>query len=561
MSILDGGEVVKTGAQKGESMTKRIDEAAAEAAAPRSTAADMKPPERFRFLLKAREALIWFVSDDERRAEAAIAVKAAGAGAGYRTIFWDCATLARDLEGNAVEIPKGPIAAQAVLSRIAAREGREVWVLRDYDAWIGRDARDGATTIRALKTLVRKLQDERDSTRFASIVILTGSSDVPVGLRSSINIIEWPLPDRSEVGATLEDIAKIKGDGILGSLDDAVDAAMGLTIAEIEKACAFSLATIRKIDPSILGDQKKRVIEREKVLRLYPREERGLDALGGLELLKEWLMQMRHSLTPAARQYGLPAPKGVLLIGPPGGGKSFTARALAAAWGLPLLRLDFGALKGSFVGQSETNIRRALDVAARNAPIVLWVDEIEKALAGAQSRGDSGVSADALGTFLTWMQDHQEMVFTVATANAVDQLPPELLRKGRFNDIFFIDLPTQGERAAILAATIISKGRNPEKFDLFAIASQTEGFSGAELAELMNAAMLAAFSDNRREPSTDDLLLAALATTPLSETAAEKITALRAWAKGRTRRASLPESQIIESPTGGGRFAAVEMDN
>jgi SpoVK/Ycf46/Vps4 family AAA+-type ATPase len=253
-------------------------------------------------------------------------------------------------------------------------------------------------------------------------------------------------------------------------------------------------------------------------------------------------MSRRAAFTPAARAYGLPAPKGALLVGVPGCGKSLTAKAIATALSMPLLRLDFGALKGKFVGESEGNIRKALKVAESMAPCVVWIDEIEKALGGATGpQGDGGVSADALGNFLSWMQDRQGSVFVIATANDVSALPPELLRKGRFDDLFFVDLPTAVERKGVLSAALKAHGRDVSSIDLAAVSAVTADFTGAEIAALVPDSMFAAFADGARPITTADLVGAAKNTAPLARTAAEKITKLREWSKGRARPASIAD--------------------
>jgi SpoVK/Ycf46/Vps4 family AAA+-type ATPase len=272
-----------------------------------------------------------------------------------------------------------------------------------------------------------------------------------------------------------------------------------------------------------------------------------LDAIGGLEILKGWLTARRSALSQKARAYGLPAPKGMLLLGPPGTGKSLVAKSVAAAWGLPLLRLDLGALRSKYVGESEGNIRKALAVAETVAPCILWCDEIEKSLAGSTGpQGDGGVAADALGTILSWMQERAGAVFVVATANDVRSLPPELLRKGRFDELFYIDLPTIKERIEILATLLRQFGRDPDNFDLGKLASYMEGFTGAEIAALIPDALFEAFADGERELTTKDVGRAADRIVPLSKTASDKLEALRDWAKGRCRMASKPEEEAAQ---------------
>ena len=265
-------------------------------------------------------------------------------------------------------------------------------------------------------------------------------------------------------------------------------------------------------------------------------------------MLKNWLGTRKLAYSPAARAYGLPTPKGALLVGVSGTGKTLSARAIATAWGVPLLKLDLGALKSKFVGDSEANIRKAFSVIGAIGRCVVLIDEIEKSLAGAtQGAADGGVSADALGAILSWMQDRESQAFIVATSNDVSVLPPEILRKGRFDEIFWVDLPTPTERAEVLLAALRAHGRDggaifagPE--DIARLVDATEGFTGAEIASLVPDALFTAFADGGREIDRDDLLGAAANVVPLSKTAAEKIEKLRQWAQGRARPTTSPEA-------------------
>jgi SpoVK/Ycf46/Vps4 family AAA+-type ATPase len=301
----------------------------------------------------------------------------------------------------------------------------------------------------------------------------------------------------------------------------------------------------RKIEPAIVSSEKKRVVGREKVLTWYDPDPRGLDAIGGLDIAKAWAVQRKLAFTKEARAYGLQSPKGVLFVGIPGTGKSLFAKCIATAWSQPLLRLDLGALQSKYVGESQANIRKALALAETIAPCVLWLDEIEKALAGSSGpQGDGGVSADALGAILSWMQD-QKGVFVIATSNDVSALPPELLRKGRFDELFFVDLPTRGERAEILRVALKQHGRDLPVNLLGSVVDATADFTGAEIAALVPDALFRAFADGAREITSEDILEAAKTCSPLAKTASEKIAKLRDWAKGRARRASTPETETV----------------
>ena len=271
-----------------------------------------------------------------------------------------------------------------------------------------------------------------------------------------------------------------------------------------------------------------------------------MNDVGGLDTLKTWLDRRSQAFGAGAKGFGLDAPKGVLLLGVQGCGKSLVAKAIAAAWEFPLLRLDMGKVFGGIVGQSEANVRTALQVAQALAPCVLWIDEIEKGVAGMGSsdQSDGGTTARVVGTLLTWMQEKREPVFVVATANRIEMLPPELLRKGRFDELFFVDLPSCAVRKEILAIHLRKKGRDPVGYDLEQLATLSLGYSGAELEEAVREGLFDAFAEGR-ELRTEHIATALRATFPLSRTMGEQITDLRRWAKVRARLAS-PE--VPEEP-------------
>jgi SpoVK/Ycf46/Vps4 family AAA+-type ATPase len=267
-----------------------------------------------------------------------------------------------------------------------------------------------------------------------------------------------------------------------------------------------------------------------------------------LDLLKEWLRKRRAALSQEARAFGLPAPKGVLLLGVQGTGKSLSAKAIANLWNLPMLRLDVGRIFGSLVGASEANMRAAIRTAEAVAPCILWIDELEKGFAGVQGSGvsDSGTTARVFATFLTWMQDKRAPVFVVATANDVSQLPPELLRKGRFDEVFFLDLPTFEERKEIFAVHLRKRGRIPSDYDLDALARKSQGYVGAEIEQAIIDAMYLGFSEGR-EFTTDDILQSLKRQVPLSVAQREVIESLRQWLReGRAQSASFQELKEAE---------------
>ena len=384
--------------------------------------------------------------------------------------------------------------------------------------------------------------------------MISPKGEVPAELAGHATVIDWPMPDRAEIAAILD--AAIEGlpDDLRdsaapnGQRDAAIDAAVGLSGEEAQACYARSLVQLRKIDPALVASEKKRVVSRERVLEWYDPIKGGLEAVGGLDNLKSWLQSRKAAYSPAARAYGLPAPKGALLVGVPGCGKSLLAKAMATAWSVPLLRVDLGALKSKFVGDSEANLRKVFKLIEAIGRCVVWFDEIEKALQGATSgSADGGVSSDALGAVLSWMQERQGEAFVIATANDVSSLPPELLRKGRFDEVWFVDLPTMSERAAVLSAAMREHGRGAVTVDAAAIAKATEGFTGSEIAAIVPDALFAAFADDAREIKTSDLIDAAKTVVPLSKTAAEKIAKLRDWASGRARPASAPEAAAVKA--------------
>lgn len=501
-------------------------------------------------LLRARNPLLWIVTREEARVERYLIEGASAAG--YVPHTWDVAQGVADIAGNPQRIggndPGETL--DAIRDRAIRATERGVWILRDLPVWLS--GAPGASVLRQLRNLARMLPSTpREGAQ--AIVILTPSTDIPPELSGHATALEWSLPDRSETAAILDAAIDALPDDLKaaaapgGQRDAAIDAAVGLSGEEAQACYARSQVQLRRIDPATVAREKKRVIARERVLEWYDPIPGGLDAVGGLDNLKTWLESRRVAYSPKARAYGLPAPKGALLVGVPGCGKSLTAKAIASAWGIPLLRVDLGALKSNFFGESEANLRKAFSVISAIGRCVVWFDELEKSLAGAtQSAADGGVSSDALGAVLSWMQERQGEAFVIATCNDVSSLPPELLRKGQFDELFFVDLPNKSERSQVLTATLKTYKRDPNLIDCGIVADACEGFTGAELAALVPDLLFAAFADGEREISTTDLIAAAKTVVPLSKTAAEKIARLREWAKGRARPATSNVTELGE---------------
>lgn len=525
-------------------------------------------------LLRSRSPLLWVVTREEARVEGYLFEAAAAAGYTVRT--WDVGQGVCDMDGkpsedsNRRKIVEGndpgdvlnAIKTRAEKGDTSGKGERCTWILRDLPPWLA--GPQGIATLRQVRNLARLLPGvERD--RSQAVILLSPSSEVPAELAGHATVIDFPLPDRDEIAnildVTIESLPdEVEENGEMvpfrsvietalknGTRAAAIDAAVGLTEEEAKSCYARSLVQSRGIDPVMVAKEKKRVIAREKVLEWFDPLPGGLDAVGGLDEFKAWLMTRAIAFTPAAKEFGVPDPKGAVLVGVQGCGKSMLAKAAATALKVPLLRMDMGALKSKFVGDSEANIRKAFKVIETIGPCVLWIDEIEKSLAGStDGSSDGGVSADALGAILNWMQERTGQCFVIATANDITKLPPELLRKGRFDEIFFVDIPNASERQAIVTATLRAYNRTKAKIDLGAVADRTEGFIGAEVAQLVPEALFAAFADGCREITTDDMLLAAKKTVPLTKTAKPKIDALRAWAKDNARPATSDE---IAEPT------------
>ena len=325
-----------------------------------------------------------------------------------------------------------------------------------------------------------------------------------------------------------------------------LQAALGLTLGEAENVFARIIVKDQRLsadDVSGVLEQKQQIVRKSGLLE-YCEAQEPMTQVGGLAVLKEWLGKRSLAFSDEARAFGLPAPKGILLLGVQGCGKSLCAKAVSGLWELPLLRFDMGRMFGSLVGSSEENVRRAIAVAESVAPVVLWVDEIDKAFAGAQGSGnsDGGTTARVFGTFLTWLSEKRTPVFVVATANDISQLPPELLRKGRFDEIFFVDLPTEEERREVFRIHLERRGRRAGDFDVETLVASSGDLSGAEIEESIVSALYDAFAA-REELATKHVLSVLAGTVPLARTMDEQIGRLRAWAAGRARHASVGRTE------------------
>ena len=407
--------------------------------------------------------------------------------------------------------------------------------------------------------LVRKLRDLVPNLKVSAvrknIFFIAPEAIIPETLQKDITICDFPLPALEEIKKKLDSMLaqnkKVKTETLTPEAKEKLcKAALGLTMQEAENAFALAMVNDGKVDENdinIIMDEKMQVIKKTGILE-FVRTNFTIDDIGGLDNLKSWLLKRNNSWSEKAKKYALPAPKGVLITGVPGCGKSLTAKAMSAIWKLPLLRLDLGKIFSGLVGSSEENMRRAIATAEAVAPTILWVDEIEKGLSGVNSGNDSGVSSRIFGQFLTWMQEKEAPVFVIATANNISNLPPELLRKGRFDEIFFVDIPTFNERIEIFKLHLKKRLKNKEiageiTIDntlLQKLASMTEGFIGAEIEQVVISALYEAFFENRAL-TFNDLEKTIKNTVPLSTTQKEQILTLRAWANVRAVAATKKE--------------------
>jgi len=344
-------------------------------------------------------------------------------------------------------------------------------------------------------------------------------------IESGVTLIDYPLPTEEETRETLVGIQEAASavphlDTKISKEDELaiIRNCLGLSNLAISDALSHSLIKYKSLKPETVLEAKIQQIRKTGILEYYATDKYKLDNMGGLDILKSWILKRKDAFTPAARIYGVAEPKGVMLAGVPGCGKSHSAKTIANLLNVPLLRLDIGACLGSLVGESEEKFRRALKTASAMAPNVLWLDEIEKGFAGATSNLDSGVKAGIFGEFIHFMQERKAPVFVVATANNIEGLPPELLRKGRFDELFFIDLPAFEERKEIFKIHLKLTKRNLIKFDLDKLSENAKGFSGSEIEECIKSALYDSFCDNQRELTTEDVICQIKQTIPLVKT-------------------------------------------
>lgn len=486
--------------------------------------------EEFSLLLRARYPLIYIPTREEERIEAAIAHCARNEG--NRAVYvWD---FVDGYQGNPNDIGFGkrnPLQALEFLEKLPATAAA-VLVLRDFHRFL-----EDVAVARKLRNLVRLLKSQPKT-----IVLVSPQLSIPEDLSEVLTVLEFPLPTAADIRIEVERLLAGTGQTLESRVLDAlVRSCQGLSIERIRRVISRAIAThgqFRPEDVDLILEEKRQTIRQTQILDFYPTNA-NISDIGGLDNLKDWLLRRGGAFSERARQYGLPHPRGLLLVGIQGTGKSLTAKAIAHHWHLPLLRLDVGRLFAGLVGESESRTRQMIQLAEALAPCILWIDEIDKAFAGAEGKGDAGTTSRVFGTFITWLAEKTSPVFVVATANNIQSLPPEMLRKGRFDEIFFVGLPTQEERRAIFSVHLSRlRPTTLKQYDLERLAYETPDFSGAEIEQTLIEAMHIGFSQNR-DFTTDDILEAASQIVPLARTAQEQIQFLQDWAAaGKARLAS-----------------------
>jgi SpoVK/Ycf46/Vps4 family AAA+-type ATPase len=495
-------------------------------------------------LVRARYSFVYLVSWEEQRLDSILQDLARAHGRALHE--WTVTRGLRRLSGGRAVSPTDDSRDPArALQAIAELGEPSLVVLKDFHAYF-----DSPAIVRGMRDLAHFLKSTA-----TTVVLLSPALHIPIELEKEMTVLDVPMPTSTELLQLLKDIVTLvrKGGKAAVALtradgDALVKAATGLTLSEAENAFAKAIASNGRLDADdvrLVQDEKRQIIRKSGLLEFYPADER-LESVGGLDGLKQWLTRRTAAFGEEARRFGLPEPRGVLLLGVQGCGKSLTAKAIAAHWRLPLLRLDVGRIFSGLVGSSEENLRRAIRVAESVAPAVLWIDELEKGLAGAGGAGahDTGVTQRIFGAILTWLQEKTAPVFVVATANRIDLLPPELLRKGRFDEIFFVDLPTEPEREEIFRIHIARRKRRPEAFDLRALATASPGFSGSEIEQAIVSALYDAFAE-KVELEQRHVEGAIRETYPLATTMSHEIDKLRQWARQRTRMASTRAAEEV----------------
>ena len=512
-----------------------------------------EPIEELDVLIRARYPIVYVISWEEERVEQCL--RRIAEKRNKQLFIW---TVTQGIVKSGTPPQKSKSGGDSTADPLAALDAvinqvePAIYLFKDFHHFM-QDERCNLSVIRRLRDVGYHLRDT-----YKTIIIVSPIMAIAPELAKDVTLVEFDLPRAKDFNRLLDRIIDDVKDNPNVHIDLPPDdrerllhAARGLTLKEAENVFAKTLVLAGKLDAddvSVVFSEKQQIIKKSGLLEYYETRE-NFGNVAGLENLKEWLVKRRIAFTDRAVKFGLPAPRGVMLLGVQGCGKSLCAKAAASLWNVPLLRFDLGRMFSSLVGSSEENMRRAIQIGESVAPAILWVDEIDKALAGATaaSGSDAGTSSRVFGTLLTWLSEKTSSVFVICTANDISHLPPELLRKGRLDEIFFVDLPTVQERIEIFQIHVKKRGRDPARFDLDALARASDGFSGAEIEEAIISALFDAFS-KQQDLETEYIKASLAETVPLSKTMSEEINRLKSWANGRARAASgVPVSVFPES--------------
>lgn len=495
-------------------------------------------------LLRAQYPILYIQTHEEDRAERLLSGISESLGLDF--FSW---SFPGGLWQGAESVDVGDLDPIGILQYINERENNSLFMLKDYHLYINADE---------VKRALRNIKSTNDV--YTPIVITAPKLELPIELEKKITVLELALPDKTEIAelidGAIEQLSQFAEEDRLPTKDqreELIKAASGLTECEIENILAKSWTEHESLDVSVVLDEKKQTIKKSQILEYFNNLEE-FSNVGGMDQLKYWLAKRGNAFSDKAREFGLPQPKGVLLTGIPGCGKSLISKAVAGLWNMPLLKLDMGRIFSGLVGSSEENMRKALNVAEAVAPVVLFLDEIEKGLQGNESSGrtDGGTSSRVFASLLSWLQDKEAPVFVIATANDISKLPAELLRSGRFDERFFVDLPAQSEREEIFKIHIAKRERNPEDFDIKKLAEASQGYSGAEIEQAVISALYDVFTERPDDDiSTEDILAAIGNTIPLSTTKGRDLDRLRQWASNNAIFASAESEMLVKGNKSG----------
>jgi len=512
--------------------------------------------EEIEVLIRSKRTIIYLVTNEENRVMSALENVCSKADVSWDLLQWDIVNGldSKDPEFLPANKQMRQLDQEEILNwyqeLIVPKSKFTILVLKDFNKFFGHSSVKSQLEIK----IIRQLKNLSHSfiAQNKALIIISNILDIPADLEKIIPVIDCPLPEKKDIEIKISDlltraekrpdlVAKFQTKYEPDVFDNIINSFRGLSLQECEQVCTYCIIKYNKLLPEIISNQKRDIIRKSGVLE-WIFNDSNLDSVGGLLGLKYWLEKRKDAFSDEAILYGLPAnPKGILLVGIQGAGKSLFAKAIASYWNFPLLKLDMGKVFSGLVGSSEQNMRQVFKVAESVAPCILWCDEIDKGMSGSKSSSvsDGGTTSRVLGSWLTWMQDRNAPVFVVATANDVSNLPPEMLRKGRFDEIFFVDLPNDDERKKIFEIHITKRNRNVHNFELNLLIQKSDGYTGAEIEAAIESAMYEAFSDNKREITTADILLALSSSVPIAKLMEKDIISLRNWAKNRARNASI----------------------